>query len=257
MSPFVNWGASNTAPGRDNGSRPLPFGKYYAFTIRTRRKRVKNERRWVRLELQVAQDVGRWLVGNIVRRSLSQIGDSIRQHHEGSPIAPRNRDWFRPDDSPSDNAGANLHMQEETMSDEQTNGFTAEERAAMKERAKEVKAGSRKGKKANGEKDVLDKIAEMPESDRAMAERIHEIVKASAPELSPKTWYGMPAYAKDGKVVCFFQSADKFKARYATFGFNDTANLDDGTMWPTSFALTELTDAAATRIAELVKKAVS
>lgn len=143
------------------------------------------------------------------------------------------------------------------MSDEQTNGFTAEERAAMKERAKEVKTASKRGKKADGEKDLLEKIAEMPGPDRVLAERIHEIVKANAPELAPKTWYGMPAYAQDGKVVCFFQSADKFKARYATFGFNDTANLDEGTMWPTSFALTELTPNDEARIAELVKKAVS
>jgi uncharacterized protein YdhG (YjbR/CyaY superfamily) len=138
--------------------------------------------------------------------------------------------------------------------------FTDEELAAMKERAKEQKAAARRGKgagKADGERDVLAKIAEMPESDRIMAERIHAIVKANAPDLTPKTWYGMPAYAKDGKIVCFFQSADKFKARYATFGFNDDANLDEGSMWPTSFALTELTAADEARIAALVKKAVS
>jgi uncharacterized protein YdhG (YjbR/CyaY superfamily) len=134
-------------------------------------------------------------------------------------------------------------------------GLTAEERAALKERLKEEKA-EREGKMA--ESDVLAKIAEMPEPDRAMAKRIHEIVKASAPALLPKTWYGMPAYAnQDGKVVCFFQSADKFKARYATFGFNDNANLDEGAMWPTSFALKELTPAVEARIAALVKKAVS
>jgi uncharacterized protein YdhG (YjbR/CyaY superfamily) len=128
----------------------------------------------------------------------------------------------------------------------------------MKERAREQKAEARRGAdKADGESDVLAKIAEMPERDRAMAERIHAIVKASAPALSPKTWYGMPAYAKDGKVVCFFQSAHKFNARYATFGFNDSANLDEGTMWPTSFALTELTAADEARIGTLVKKAVS
>ena len=138
--------------------------------------------------------------------------------------------------------------------DEPSEGFTAEERAAMKERAKEQKA---EAQKADGESAVLAKIAEMPEADRAMAERLHAIVKASAPALSPKTWYGMPAYAKDGKVVCYFQSADKFKSRYATFGFNDTASLDDGGMWPTSFALTELTAAEEARIAALVKKAVS
>ena len=129
-------------------------------------------------------------------------------------------------------------------------GFTAEERAAMKERAEELK-------KAGGESDVLAKIAEMPKSDRAMAKRIHAIVKASAPGLSPKTWYGMPAYAKDGKVVCFFQSAHKFKSRYATFGFNDAAKLDEGGMWPTSFALKKLTAAEENKIAALVKKAVS
>ena len=116
--------------------------------------------------------------------------------------------------------------------------FTAEERAAMKERARELKRGT-----ADGEQDVLEKIAEMPEPDRAMAERIHAIVKAAAPNLTPRTWYGMPAYARDGKVVCFFQSAQKFKTRYATFGFSDKANLDDGHLWPTAFALTELTAA--------------
>ncbi len=139
-------------------------------------------------------------------------------------------------------------------------GFTDEEQAAMKERARELKAGSRRGpraKKADGEADVLAKIAEMPAPDRAMAERIHAIIKASAPTLSPKTWYGMPAYAKDGKVVCFFQSADKFKARYATLGFNDPANLDDDNMWATAFALKELTDVEEARITELVKRAAS
>jgi uncharacterized protein YdhG (YjbR/CyaY superfamily) len=139
-------------------------------------------------------------------------------------------------------------------------GFTDEERAAMKERAQELKAEARRGPragKAAGESDVLAKIAEMPEPDRAMAERLHAIIKASAPTLSPKTWYGMPAYAKDGKVVCFFQSAHKFNARYATFGFNDTANLDEGAMWPTSFALKELTATEEARIVALVKKAVS
>jgi uncharacterized protein YdhG (YjbR/CyaY superfamily) len=134
-------------------------------------------------------------------------------------------------------------------------GLTAEERAALKERLKEEKA-EREGKA--GESDVLAKIAEMTEPDRSMAERIHAIVKASAPDLSPKTWYGMPAYAnKDGKIVCFYQSAQKFNARYATFGFNDVANLDEGAMWPTSFALKELTAAEEARIAALVKKAVS
>lgn len=135
--------------------------------------------------------------------------------------------------------------------------FSVEELEAMKERAKEVKSARRGGGKADGEQDVLAKIAEMKGSDRAMAERVHAIVKASAPELSPKTWYGMPAYAKDGKVVCFFQSAQKFKSRYATLGFSDEANLDEGTMWPTSFALTKLTAADEARIAGLVKKALS
>ncbi|HEX8217813.1 MAG TPA: DUF1801 domain-containing protein [Chloroflexia bacterium] len=133
-------------------------------------------------------------------------------------------------------------------------GFTDEERAAMKERARELKAAA---EKADGESAVLAKIAEMTESDRAIAERLHAIIKASAPDLSPKTWYGMPAYARDGKIVCFFQSAQKFSTRYATLGFNDTANLDEGAMWPTAFALKELTDAEEARIVELVKKAVS
>jgi uncharacterized protein YdhG (YjbR/CyaY superfamily) len=136
--------------------------------------------------------------------------------------------------------------------------LTAEELAALKETVKERKAAARRGGKADGEADVRAKIAEMPESDRVMAERIHAVVKASAPDLTPKTWYGMPAYAnKDGKVVCFFQAADKFKARYATFGFNDDAHLDEGSMWPTSWALTKLTPADEARIAELVKKSVS
>jgi uncharacterized protein YdhG (YjbR/CyaY superfamily) len=137
-------------------------------------------------------------------------------------------------------------------------GFTDEERAAMKERAKELKAEARANKdKAEGESAVLAKIAEMPEPDHAMAQRLHEIIKESAPALSPKTWYGMPAYAKDGKVVCFFQSAQKFNSRYATFGFSDEANLDDGAMWPTSYALKELTPADEEKIAALVKKAAS
>jgi uncharacterized protein YdhG (YjbR/CyaY superfamily) len=136
--------------------------------------------------------------------------------------------------------------------------WTAEERAAMKERAKEMKAEARANRnRADGEADLLAKIAEMPKSDRVMAERIHAVITANAPILSPKTWYGMPAYAKDDKVVCFFQAADKFKARYATFGFNDTAKLDEGSMWPTSWALTKLTAADEAKIGELVKKAVS
>jgi uncharacterized protein YdhG (YjbR/CyaY superfamily) len=139
------------------------------------------------------------------------------------------------------------------MSAKKSEGFTAEERAAMKERARELKA---EAQRADGERSVLAKIAEMQGQDRAMAERLHEIVKASAPDLSPKTWYGMPAYAKDGKVVCFFQSAQKFNARYATFGFSDEANLDEGAMWPTSFALKELGAAEEAKIGALVKRAV-
>jgi uncharacterized protein YdhG (YjbR/CyaY superfamily) len=140
-------------------------------------------------------------------------------------------------------------------------GWTDEEKAAMKERARELKAEARRGSragKADGEKDLLAKIAEMPKPDRALATRLHAIVKASAPGLSPKTWYGMPAYADDdGKVVCFFQSSHRFNSRYATFGFNDAANLDDGAMWPTAFALKELTAADEAKISRLVKKAVS
>jgi uncharacterized protein YdhG (YjbR/CyaY superfamily) len=139
-------------------------------------------------------------------------------------------------------------------------GLTDEERAAMKERTQELKAAAARGPlaaKADGERAVLAKIAEMPAPDRALGERLHAIIKASAPALSPKLWYGMPAYAKDGKVVCFFQSAQKFKSRYATFGFNDTANLDEGAVWPVAFALTELTAADEARISALVKKAVS
>jgi uncharacterized protein YdhG (YjbR/CyaY superfamily) len=135
-----------------------------------------------------------------------------------------------------------------------TKGFTAEERAAMKERARELKASK---SKEEGERDLLAKIGEMPKADRSLAERVHAIVKQSAPGLAPKTWYGMPAYANaEGKVVCFFQSADKFKARYATLGFSDQANLDDGAMWPTTFALSELDAAVEKKITALVKKAV-
>jgi len=144
-----------------------------------------------------------------------------------------------------------------TKNNKESSGFTKEEQAAMKERAKELKAEARANKnREEGEKDLLAKIAEMTEPDRSMAERIHAIVTASAPDLMPKTWYGMPAYARDGKVVCFFQSAQKFDARYATLGFNDTANLDEGAMWPTSFALKELTASEEATISELVKKAV-
>jgi uncharacterized protein YdhG (YjbR/CyaY superfamily) len=137
-----------------------------------------------------------------------------------------------------------------------SDGFTAEEKAAMKERAAELRAARRGAGKADGARDVLAKIAEMPDADRALAERFHAIVTAVAPDLAPRTWYGMPAYARDGKVVCFFQAAQKFGARYATIGFSDEARLDDGTMWPTSFAVTELTAADDERIAELVKRAV-
>jgi uncharacterized protein YdhG (YjbR/CyaY superfamily) len=145
-----------------------------------------------------------------------------------------------------------------TANDKKSKGFTDEERGAMRERAQELKADARRGKsKADGESDVLAKIAAMQEPDRAMAERLHAIVKASAPALSPRTWYGMPAYAKDGKVVCFFQSAQKFKTRYATFGFSDKANLDEGAIWPVAFALKELTATEEARIVALVKKAVS
>jgi len=143
---------------------------------------------------------------------------------------------------------------------ESSKGFTDEERVAMKERARELKTTARRGARggtADGESDVLAKIAEMPEPDRALAERLHALIKAGAPALSPRTWYGMPAYAKDGDVVCFFQSAQKFKSRYATLGFSDKANLDDGDMWPTSFALKELTAAEEARIGALVRQAVS
>jgi uncharacterized protein YdhG (YjbR/CyaY superfamily) len=143
---------------------------------------------------------------------------------------------------------------------DKSKGFTDEERAAMKERAQELKAEarrSRRASKADGESDLLAKIAEMQGQDRVIAERLHAIIKASAPDLSPRTWYGMPAYAKDGKVVCFFQSAQKFNTRYATLGFSDAANLDEGAMWPTAFALTELTAAEEEKIGALVKKAVS
>jgi uncharacterized protein YdhG (YjbR/CyaY superfamily) len=144
-----------------------------------------------------------------------------------------------------------------TTADKKSKGFTAEERAAMKERAQELKAEARADRdRAAGERDLLAKVAEMPEPDRAMGERLHAIVTNSAPALSPKTWYGMPAYAKDGKVVCYFTPASKFNSRYATFGFNDTANLDEGAMWPTSWALKELTAAEEKKIATLVKKAV-
>jgi uncharacterized protein YdhG (YjbR/CyaY superfamily) len=155
--------------------------------------------------------------------------------------------------------GTQQSTQRTTAVDQTAEGWTDDERAAMKARAQEVKAAARRGPragKADGGREVLAKIAELPAADRAMAERLHAIITASAPVLAPKTWYGMPAYAKDGKVVCYFTPASKFNSRYATFGFNDAANLDDGAMWPTSFALTELTAADEARIAALVKKAV-
>ena len=147
-----------------------------------------------------------------------------------------------------------------SATDKTFTGLTDEERAAMKQRTQELKAEARRGRragKADAEGDVLAKIAEMPAPDRALAERLHAIIKASAPSLSPKTWYGMPAYARNGKVLCFFQAADKFKTRYAMFGFNDVANLDDGAMWPVTFALTEMTAADEARIGALVKRAAS
>jgi uncharacterized protein YdhG (YjbR/CyaY superfamily) len=158
------------------------------------------------------------------------------------------------------NKGTQKYAKSTTATGKTFEGFTDEERAAMKQRAQELKAEARRGPragKADGESALLAKIAEMPEPDRAMGERLHAVIKASAPALSPKLWYGMPAYAKDGKVVCFFQPAQKFKERYATFGFSDQANLDDGAMWPTAFALKELTAAEEARIGALVKKAMS
>jgi uncharacterized protein YdhG (YjbR/CyaY superfamily) len=160
----------------------------------------------------------------------------------------------------ADAKGVRKPTKSTTATDKKSNGFTSEERAAMRERAQELKTAARRGQravKADGESDVLAKIAEMPEPDRTMAEQLHAIIKASVPDLSPRTWYGMPAYAKDGNVVCFFQSAQKFKTRYATFGFSDKANLDEGDMWPTAFALKKLTAVEETRIGALVKKAVS
>jgi hypothetical protein len=156
--------------------------------------------------------------------------------------------------------GTQKSAQRTTANDTPSDGFTAEERLAIKERAKEQRAAGRRGRRADKaaeEGAVVARIAEMSEPDRAMAERLHAVIKASAPTLSAKLWYGMPAYAKDGKVVCFFQSAEKFKARYATLGFSDLANLDEGAMWPTAFALTEFTAAEEARIGELVKRATS
>jgi uncharacterized protein YdhG (YjbR/CyaY superfamily) len=151
-----------------------------------------------------------------------------------------------------------MHMSQRNSTTQTNKGFTDEEKAAMKERAKELKAEERANKnRAQGEQDLLAKIAELPEPDRGLAEKIHAIVTANAPDLWPKTWYGMPAYARDGKIVCFFQAANKFDSRYSTLGFNDTANLDDGAMWPTAFAVKELSAAEEKKIAALVKKAVS
>jgi uncharacterized protein YdhG (YjbR/CyaY superfamily) len=158
----------------------------------------------------------------------------------------------------SENKPKKKPARQNATSSDASDGFTSEERAAMQERAQELKAARRgvRSKQEDGEGDVLAKIAEMDAGDRAMAERLHTLVKATAPELSPKTWYGMPAYAKDGKVVCFFQGAKKFKTRYATLGFSDTANLDDGDMWPSAFALKAWTPAVEERVSELVKTAV-
>jgi uncharacterized protein YdhG (YjbR/CyaY superfamily) len=164
-----------------------------------------------------------------------------------------------PDASTVRQAAKRTQRSAEPITGKASKGFTDEERAAMRERAREIKAEGRRGpraSKADGEGDVLAKIAEMPEPDRAMAERLHDLVKASAPALSARTWYGMPAYAKDGSVVCFFKNAQKFKTRYATFGFSDKANLDEGDMWPTEFALKKLTPDVEARIGALVKKAV-
>jgi hypothetical protein len=158
------------------------------------------------------------------------------------------------------NKVANARAKNIPVTGKKLEGFTDEERAAMRERAQELKAAARRGPragKADGESEVLAKIAAMPEPDRGIGERLHAIIKASAPVLSPKTWYGMPAYARDGQVVCFFQNAQKFKTRYSTLGFSDKANFDEGHMWPTAYALTELTDADEAKIAALVKKSVS
>lgn len=150
-----------------------------------------------------------------------------------------------------------MSPRKDTATGEKYKGFTDEEKAAMKERARELKAAERAEKnRAEGEKDLLEKIAEMSEPNRTIAQRIHEIVTANAPELLPRTWYGMPAYARDGNIVCFYQSADKFNTRYGTLGFNDSANLDEGTFWPTAFAITEWNSEAEKKVTELVKKAV-
>jgi uncharacterized protein YdhG (YjbR/CyaY superfamily)/uncharacterized protein YndB with AHSA1/START domain len=190
-------------------------------------------------------------------RPLGPPGISARLHRDRREASDRRR---YQEGSMSQKKDTQEPAESDTATGAKSEGFTDEERAAMKDRAQELKAESRRGrraKKADGESDLLAKIAEMQASDRAMAERLHAIITASAPSLLPRTWYGMPAYAKDGKVLCFFQSAQKFKTRYATLGFTDEANLDEGTMWPTSFALKELTAADEARIAALVEKAVS
>src|SRR5262245_26488164 len=183
--------------------------------------------------------------------------DSISRCHDltGDEPTRRSAAWRYeiPGDSMSPRSNTQKSAKRTAATRKKSAGFTAEERAAMKERARELKAEQAK---ADGEAAMLEKVAEMPKSDRVIAERLHAIMKATAPTLSPKTWYGMPAYAKAGKVLCFFQSAEKFKSRYATFGFSDEANLDKGDMWATSFALKELTDAEEAKIVALVKKAV-
>jgi len=197
--------------------------------------------------------VGSW---HITGRTLDSTQDNLAAAvplHEGGPHQDSQR--RKPPMNDKQNSATST-----TATGTTSEGFSDEERAAMKEHAQELKTAARRGRraaKADGETDVLAKIAEMPESDRLLGERLHAVIKASAPALSPRTWYGMPAYAKDGKVVCFFQSAQKFKTRYATFAFSDEANLDDGAMWPTAFAVTELTAADEARIGALVKKAVS
>jgi uncharacterized protein YdhG (YjbR/CyaY superfamily) len=199
------------------------------------------------------------------RIALTQAAQHNRTtaHHMGSPqstTAPDHAGYAIYDSSGRKRSVKDTQKPASSTTGRASTGFTDDERAAMKERARELKASARRGSragKADGESEVLAKIAEMPEADRAMAGRLHALIKASAPALSPRTWYGMPAYAKDGNVVCFFQSGQKFKTRYATFGFSDKANLDDGAMWPTAFALTKLTAAEEARIGALVKKAVS
>ncbi len=227
-----------------------------------------------RLVAAVPQDLGHRLGDRGSGAKLARVGNEDSSGHgvlcAGSRAQGRRDDAILPREAlPREGvraAGLQLakgNLMTETQksarrtADNPSDGFTTEERAAMKERAKELKAAGRRGSKGDGERDVLAKIAELAEPDRGMAERLHALVKASAPELSPRTWYGMPAYAKDGKVICFFQAASKFKVRYATVGFQPDASLDEGTMWPVAFALTELTAEAEEKLAALVKKAVS